>query len=667
LLTPAAPKSGSPVITVTPVGTDGTTYDVSVSGITGRGQVVATIAAGATHDALGNPSTASTSTDNRINYDFSGPVVTVSKASGQANPSSAATLHFTVTFDEAVTDFTTADVTLNGSAPGKLVATVTGSGTTYDVAVSGMNNNGTVGVTILAGAAHDWVGNASTASNNTGNSVSFVLANQPTFRLTAPTSGTFSAGQTVLIAWSGANVVPGTNISLCYDTDTAFNHNEHWIEVEAQPAANGYGTYTWNTTGVAPGTYHIAGYLYAGKAYYSSLPQTITILGPAPPTFRLTSPTSGTVTAGQTVTVAWSAGNVPTDGSANISLCYDQDMAINHNEHYIEVGQVTAANGYGSTTWNTTGVAPGKYYLAGYLWDNGKPTFSHLATTITIVAPPMPTFRVTAPVSGSYTAGQDVTVWWSVSGAQPGANISICYDKDTSINGNEHYVEVGQVTAANGYGSYTWNTLGVAPGKYYVGGYLWYNGKPVFSHLATPITITGAALTVDASTPPSGNAVPLTEAQLQPIVVEAERRLTAATGIQVAAALAGVSVRIDDLPGKMLGEAADNTIYISPTAAGYGWFVDSTPADDSEFADPLGSYALAAAKGSAAANRVDLLTTVMHEMAHELGYGHSDSLDLMYPALPLGERRFLDAADDASAVDQVFASVGNAGAAALRP
>ena len=152
---------------------------------------------------------------------------------------------------------------------------------------------------------------------------------------------------------------------------------------------------------------------------------------------------------------------------------------------------------------------------------------------------------------------------------------------------------------------------------------MWSNGKPTFSHLTQPITV-AAALTVDAATPPSGNASPLTEAQLQPIVVEAERRLTAATGIQVAAAMTGVSVEIGDLPGKTLGEAAPNAIYIDRTAAGYGWFVDSTPADDSEFTDALGPYALAAPSGSPAANRVDLLTTVMHEMTHLLGYGHSD-------------------------------------------
>ena len=50
-------------------------------------------------------------------------------------------------FSEPVTDFATGDVTLGGTA-GATTAIVTGSGTTYDVAVSGMTTGGTVIATI---------------------------------------------------------------------------------------------------------------------------------------------------------------------------------------------------------------------------------------------------------------------------------------------------------------------------------------------------------------------------------------------------------------------------------------------------------------------------------------------------------------------------------------
>jgi hypothetical protein len=58
--------------------------------------------------------------------------------------------------------------------------------------------------------------------------------------------------------------VPGSKFSLCYDDDTAWNNNQHWIEVDALPAADGSYSYTWNTAGVQPGTYYPAGCLWDG-------------------------------------------------------------------------------------------------------------------------------------------------------------------------------------------------------------------------------------------------------------------------------------------------------------------------------------------------------------------------------------------------------------------
>ncbi len=643
----------------------GTTYNLAVTGMTGSGTVTASIIAGTVHDEVGNANPASIG-DSGVTYDTIRPSVTIVQAAGQVDPTMGSTIHFTVTFSEPVSDFITGDVTLGGTAYGKLVQTVTGSGTTYDVAVSGMTGNGTVVASVAAAVAHDAAGNSNVASTSSDNTVQFNLAAQPTFRLTAPNGGTFNVGQTVVIAWYNTNIIAGTNISLNYDTDRTPNYTEHWIEIEGVPAANGYGTYTqWDTSNVAPGTYYIAGYLWSGgKAIRSYCTTPITIVAPKP-VFRLTAPTSGTYNVGQTVTVVWAASNFA--NGSDVSLFYDSDAVINRNEHYFEVGQAQANNlqtaGYGSYTWNTAGMSPGTYYIGGYLWSNGRPTWSHLAQAITLVAPKA-SFRITAPTSGSYAQGQDATIYWVASNFADGSTVNLFLDTDTAINGNEHYIEISKVTAANsgGYSHYTFTVPALAPGKYYVGGYLWSYGRPAWSHLMQPITITGPALMVDASVAPSGNVSALTEAQLQPIIVEAERRLTAATGIQVAAAMTGVSVEIGDLPANMLGEAEGSSIYISRTAAGYGWFVDSTPGDDSEFSDPRGPYALAAPAGSTAADRVDLLTTVMHEMTHLLGYDHSDSLDLMNPTLALGERRFFDEPlpppTETSAIDQVFASTG---------
>ncbi len=168
--------SGTAGATTATVTGSGTTYNVAVSGMTGDGTVTASIAAGAAHDAASNPSSASTSTDNTVTYqtDLTGPAVTINQADTQADPTDASPINFTVVFSEAVTDFATGDVTLSGTA-GATLATVTGSGTTYNVAVSGMTVAGTVTTSIAAGAAHDAANNPNSASTSTDDTVTYEL------------------------------------------------------------------------------------------------------------------------------------------------------------------------------------------------------------------------------------------------------------------------------------------------------------------------------------------------------------------------------------------------------------------------------------------------------------------------------------------------------------
>ena len=119
------------------------------------------------------------------------------------------------------------------------------------------------------------------------------------------------------------------------------------------------------------------------------------------------------------------------------------------------------------------------------------------------------------------------------------------------------------------------------------------------------------------------------------------------------AQLQGLQFLVTTLTPGMLGEYVPGVIYLDPTADGWGWFVDSTPGQDEEYASKAG--ALAALPGSAAAGHIDLLTVVMHEMGHALGLPDitvPDSTDLMAEALATGLRRLPSMAD----IDAVFAS-----------
>src|SRR5207244_11830459 len=95
-----------------------------------------------------------------------------------------------------------------------------------------------------------------------------------------------------------------------------------------------------------------------------------------------------------------------------------------------------------------------------------------------------------------------------------------------------------------------------------------------------------------------------------------------------AAALRGRDVRIADLGGATLGLASGHTIWLDANAAGWGWFVDSTPRNDSEFTTP---------GNQGEQERMDLLTVVMHEMGHVLGYEH-EALGVMQDTLAAGVR-----------------------------
>ena len=136
----------------------------------------------------------------------------------------------------------------------------------------------------------------------------------------------------------------------------------------------------------------------------------------------------------------------------------------------------------------------------------------------------------------------------------------------------------------------------------------------------------------------------LTESELAPIVAEAKRLWTAALGAgdPRLTALNTVDIEVGNLPAGMLGETTGSSILIDRSAAGWGWFVDPTPRDSSEFSIHLVSGALAADPASAAFGRMDALTTVLHEMGNAMGFSEDLGQDVTGRVLPAGVRFLLD-------------------------
>jgi VCBS repeat-containing protein len=124
-------------------------------------------------------------------------------------------------------------------------------------------------------------------------------------------------------------------------------------------------------------------------------------------------------------------------------------------------------------------------------------------------------------------------------------------------------------------------------------------------------------------------------------VDEAIARLAGQFGLDAGsvALLQGITFEIADLDGLLLGETAGATVTLDVNAAGWGWFVDPTPADDVEFDSP----------GGPDDARMDLLTVLMHELNHVLGAEHTPG-GLMADTLEPGERAALPWFDASSAV-----------------
>lgn len=98
--------------------------------------------------------------------------VTINQMVGQSDPTNVSPINFLVIFSGSVTNFVTGDVALSGTA-GATTATVTGVGTSYVVAVSGMTGSGTVIASVNAGVASDGVGTTNSASTSTDNTVTW--------------------------------------------------------------------------------------------------------------------------------------------------------------------------------------------------------------------------------------------------------------------------------------------------------------------------------------------------------------------------------------------------------------------------------------------------------------------------------------------------------------
>jgi hypothetical protein len=242
-------------------------------------------------------------------------LTTINQAANQADPTALTPLNFTVVFSQPVTDFTVDDVTLDGTA-GATTKVVTGSGTTYNVAVSGMTQAGTVIASIAAGVAHDAAGNANDASASMDNSVTYLHVNHLAFGVAPADTVAGVKMSPAVVVWvedAFGQIVVSDNQPVTFKLTGPANKT---IKVKAR---NGVATIP-NLTLTKAGVYSLTA-LHAG--YQDAPPVAFNVIPAAATKMVFTLQPSSTI-AGNTfaaqVTLKDRYGNVATNDVSSVTL-----------------------------------------------------------------------------------------------------------------------------------------------------------------------------------------------------------------------------------------------------------------------------------------------------------------------------------------------------------
>ncbi|WP_426608556.1 tail fiber protein [Bradyrhizobium sp. McL0616] len=207
------------------VSSDGTTYTVTVGGVTGDGTLRLDFKSGSSNvtDAAGNGTSAGFTGGGVYSIDHTAPAVSSIAANG-ASPNNAGSDQFTVTFSENVTgvDATDFAITSTGNVADSGIS-VSGNGKVYTVTVNGVTGDGTLRLDLRASGTgiSDSAGNA-ISGGFTGGDVDTVQHTAPSVTsMSVPANATYVASQNLdfTVNFSEAVSVTGTpQIALTLDT-----------------------------------------------------------------------------------------------------------------------------------------------------------------------------------------------------------------------------------------------------------------------------------------------------------------------------------------------------------------------------------------------------------------------------------------------------------------
>jgi len=412
------------------------TYSITTTSVLVEGSQ--TITAEAT-DGAGNTGPASPGT--QVTIDTLRPAVTVDQQAEQVDPTNSEPINFAVVFSEPVTGFTEDDVNL--TAPAGATALVTGTGATYNVAVTGMTTDGTVTIWVGTDAAYDLAGNGNAASTSTDNSVT-----RDTTAPAAPSAPTLTAASDS--GTSDSDRI--TNVTTPTFTGTAEAGVTVTLYSGGVPVGTGVatgGSYAIATTSLAEGTPTITATATdaAGNPSDPSTGTTVTIDTTAP-----AAPSTPDLTAGSDSWSPQAAGTTDTDNTTNDTTPTftgtaeaDSTVTLYSDGTFIMSG-VAGGGSYSITAGTLAQGAQAITATASDAAGNTGPASAGVMVTIDSIAPTATISDVTYSngwVTTTGTAGIDV-------GDAGSVTVVICSQDFPCSSGNTDYSGTATVNQTTG-------------------------------------------------------------------------------------------------------------------------------------------------------------------------------------------------------------------------
>ena len=408
-------------------------YDFKISYVGGTGNDVVLIA------QTGNP-------------DTTPPTATIDKAVGQDDPTNDSTIHFTVVFSKIVSGFTAGDIDFTGSTDaGLLSATVTSSDQiTFDVAVTGMVDDGPVTINFAADAATDGGGKGNLAPTVIDNTVTYDDT-PPTVTISAP-SASYAAGGPISYTVSYSDADLGAITLTSADVTVNFTGTAAASTVDVTPGVGTTETVTLSgitgdgTLGISLAADTASD--LAGNQALAAGPSTTFIVDNTPPTVTIGDPSASYAAGGPiSYTVTYSDANFGT-----ITLA-PGDVTLNltgtANATTVDVSSVDSTTELvtisGITGDGTLGISLAAN-TASDLAGNEAPTAGPSTTFIVDNTPP--TVTIGDP-SASYAAGGPISYTVTYSDANFGTITLAPGDVTLNLTGtaNATTVDVSSVNS----------------------------------------------------------------------------------------------------------------------------------------------------------------------------------------------------------------------------